>query len=294
MDYINLFSQALLSRDGLSTNTIMAYRRDIRGFLGYLEGDKQALLEAGAEDIQAYLKQRVLKKYSPRSNGRLLSSLQRFYRFLLQNKYCASNPCEKITSPKIGRPLPHSLDENTVEALLAAPTIETTTGLRDKAILELLYASGLRISELVQLESTQILLDNGCVRVRGKGGKERLVPFGEEAEMWIRRYLKEARPVLLHAKKDSKMLFVSNRGNPMSRQSCWYMVKKIAQQIGANKKLSPHTLRHAFATHLVDHGADLRTVQMLLGHSSLSTTQIYMHVAQHRLKRLHQTHHPRG
>ena len=293
MNTVREFCQTLMAQDGLSLNTIKAYQRDVQGFCDYLKSKSILLQQASSDDIRAYLKQRILKSYHARSNCRLLSSLQRFYQFLIKMKHCTHNPCADVSLPKVGFSLPHHLSEDEIDALLHAPNTETSTGLRDKAILELLYASGLRISELVQLEGTQILLNEGCVRVRGKGNKERLVPFGEEAAIWLRRYMKESRPCLLK-QKQSKKLFVSNRGNGLSRQSCWYMVKKIALLAGIKQALSPHTLRHAFATHLVDHGADLRTVQLLLGHSHLSTTQIYTHVAQQRLKKLHEQHHPRG
>ena len=291
---IQVFANASLSQDGLSRNTVAAYRSDLGGLSVWLGTRGKTLVTASRSDIQAYLAGRTTSGYSVRSNARLISCLKRFYRFLIREKMLAENPCEELISPKLGRYLPDHLSEEEVEKLLAAPNDATPTGQRDKAMLELFYACGLRVSELVSLEVFRVLLDVGCVRVVGKGGKERLVPMGEQACEWISHYLKESRPVLLKGKGSSRTLFLSNRGNPMSRQSCWHTIKKLARHCGITKHLSPHSLRHAFATHLLDHGADLRTVQMLLGHSDLSTTQIYTHVAGHRLQTLHRAHHPRG
>ncbi len=290
---IKLFINALLSQDGLSRNTVAAYRRDVQEFSKYLP-KHLTLKDADKSDIQAYLKHRLKRGYSMRSNSRLLSSLKRYYLFLIMQKRCSENPCSNLSFPKLGKHLPTILTEREIKNLLVAPEQDKPTGLRDKAILELLYACGLRISELTSLESSQVFLNDGYVRVRGKGGKERLVPIGEEATGCLLRYLKESRPILLGNRNNSKALFLSNRGNPVSRQSCWYMIQNLARKAGIVKHLTPHTLRHAFATHLLDHGADLRVVQLLLGHNSLSTTQIYTHIARHRLQNLHQTHHPRG
>lgn len=287
------FINALISQDGLSRNTVTAYRRDVLGLMKYLP-QHRSLKDVTEIDIRSYLKHRLQQGYSARSNSRLLSSLKRFYIFMLTQKRCTENPCSHLAFPKLPKPLPVNLTEKDIESLLAAPDHSTPVGLRDKAILELLYACGLRISELTSLESSQVLLNNGCVRVRGKGGKERLVPMGEAATAWLSRYLQKSRPLLSQRHSGSKVLFLSNRGNPLSRQSCWYTIKKMACKASIGKPLSPHSLRHAFATHLLDHGADLRIVQLLLGHSSLSTTQIYTHIARHRLQNLHQLHHPRG
>ncbi len=233
------------------------------------------------------------KKASARTTGRLVSSLRRFYRYALQEGLRRDDPCADIAAPKLPRSLPHSLSEAEVESLLGAPNAEADLGLRDKAMLETLYASGLRVSELVGLKVQQVSLDMGVVRVLGKGSKERLTPLGEEALAWIQRYQKLARPGILGAKK-SDALFVTARGAPMTRQAFWGLVKRYAARAGIRSAISPHTLRHAFATHLINHGADLRVVQMLLGHADISTTQIYTHVARERLKKIHAKHHPRG
>ena len=222
-----------------------------------------------------------------------MSSFKRFYRYSLRQGGIKADPTLRIEAPKLPRPLPKSLTEEDVESLLAAPTIATALGLRDKAMLETLYASGLRVSELVSLRVAQVSQDMGVVRVVGKGSKERLVPLGEEALAWIRRYLKEARPALL-GQRASDDLFVTARGAAMTRQMFWHLLRRHAARAGLKKPISPHTLRHAFATHLLNHGADLRVVQLLLGHSDISTTQIYTHVARERLKQLHAKHHPRG
>lgn len=231
---------------------------------------------------------------SPRSVARLLSSVRRFYRYLTQIGVRLDDPSARLPAPRLGRPLPKSLTERDVDALLAAPDVTTTVGLRDRAMLETLYATGLRVSELVSLPVARLNTRQGLVRVvAGKGGKDRLVPLGEEAITWLERYLGEARPALLDG-RSSDALFVTSRGEAMTRQAFWYLIKRYAQRAGIDKPLSPHTLRHAFATHLLDHGADLRSLQMLLGHADLSTTQIYTHVARERLKELHARHHPRG
>lgn len=230
----------------------------------------------------------------PRSAARLLSCLRSFYKYLLREKFCLLDPTLDIVSPKIGQSLPKHLSEEEVNALLSAPEVETTQGLRDKALLELLYATGLRVTELVTLQIEQVNLRQGIVRVLGKGNRERLVPLGEEAMDWLTKYMTSARPCFLKDESISSFLFLTNQRKPLTRQAFWYRVKYYAQKIGIDKTLSPHTLRHAFATHLVNRGADLRMVQLLLGHASLSTTQIYSHVANIRLHYLHQKHHPRG
>jgi integrase/recombinase XerD len=294
-DLLDTFCDALWLEDGLARTTLGSYRSDLRHFAAWLEQAraKPALTDADAGDLQAYLQHRFqVKKTRPSTASRELSSLKRFYRYLLRCGLISGDPTLRIESPKQLRPLPKSLTEADVERLLAVPP-EDPLGLRDKAMLETLYATGLRVSELVGLKISEVSLSMNVVRIMGKGGKERLVPMGEEANEWITRYLNEARPALL-AGRASDALFVTARGEAMTRQAFWYLIKRRAAQAGVNKVLSPHTLRHAFATHLLNHGADLRVVQMLLGHADISTTQIYTHVARERLQKLHQAHHPRG
>jgi len=291
---IDEFCDALWLEDGLARNTLDAYRRDLTQFSGWLREQKgHVLISADQADIQMYLGFQFRKKARATSVARLLSTLKRFYRYLLRQGRIKGDPTLKIEAPKLPRPLPKSLTEDDVENLLATPRVDQALGLRDKAMLEMLYASGLRASELVGLKLSQVSQDMGVVRVLGKGSKERLVPLGEEALAWIRRYLKEARPELL-AGRASDDLFVTARGTAMTRQMFWHLLRGHALRAGLRKPISPHTLRHAFATHLLNHGADLRVVQLLLGHSDISTTQIYTHVARERLKQLHAKHHPRG
>jgi integrase/recombinase XerD len=289
------FSDALWLEDGLSRNTLDSYRRDLEKFSGWLtEKQGRTLLQACHADIQAYLGYLVTQqKAKATSTGRALSSLKRLYRYCMRQGKVSADPTLQIASPKLPRALPKTLTEQDVESLLDAPDTESPLGLRDRAMFEVLYATGLRVSELVGLTLQQISLDMGVVRVMGKGSKERLVPLGEEALDWVQRYLQLARAVLLGGRQ-SDALFVTQRGEAMTRQMFWYLIKRHAQQGGVHKPLSPHTLRHAFATHLLNHGADLRVVQLLLGHSDISTTQIYTHVARERLKALHAQHHPRG
>jgi integrase/recombinase XerD len=292
---LDRFSDGLWLSDGLARNTLESYRRDVAQFAAWLDDAKgSALLEAVSPDLQRHLAWQVEHKHAkPRTTGRLVSSLKRFYQFAVREGLRADDPAASLESPRLPRSLPKSLSEAQVEALLAAPDVATTQGLRDRAMLETLYASGLRVSELVGLKTVQVSLDMGVVRVLGKGSKERLTPLGEEAVAWIERYQRESRPALLGARK-SDALFVTARGGPMTRQSFWGLVKRHAASAGIAPSISPHTLRHAFATHLINHGADLRVVQMLLGHADISTTQIYTHVARERLKVLHRKHHPRG
>jgi integrase/recombinase XerD len=291
---IDEFCDALWLEDGLARNTLDSYRRDLEQFGAWLEQQKgKGLLTAGNADIQSYLAYFHARKTRPSSAARLLSSLKRFYRHHLRQGRIKTDPTLNIDSPKLPRALPKSLTEEDVESLLGAPRVAEALGLRDKAMLETLYASGLRVSELVTLKLGQVSQDMGVVRVVGKGSKERLVPLGEEALAWIRRYLKEARTGLLRGRA-SDDLFVTARGAAMTRQSFWHLLRRYALQAGLKKPISPHALRHAFATHLLNHGADLRVVQLLLGHSDISTTQIYTHVARERLKQLHAKHHPRG
>jgi integrase/recombinase XerD len=288
------FCDALWLEDGLSRNTLESYRRDLRLFGEWLaQSRSRALPAAERADVLAYLAHRFHHNAKPRSAARLLSSLKRYYQYLLRDGHIAADPTLQVESPKLPRSLPKSLTEEDVDGLLAAPDAQSLLGLRDKAMLETLYASGLRVSELVGMKLAQVSQDMGVVRVMGKGAKERLVPLGEEALSWIRRFLAEARPQILDG-RISDALFVTGRGGPMTRQAFWNLIRRYALRAGLQKPISPHTLRHAFATHLLNHGADLRVVQMLLGHADISTTQIYTHVARERLKQLHARHHPRG
>ena len=292
-EVLEQFIHALWLEEGLSANTQKAYDSDLRGFSAWLLNQGLVLERASTSEIESYLAERYRCKVSSRSMARLISSLRKLYKFLLREGRIDRNPLETIDPPKLGRPLPMTLSEADVEALLNAPEAQETLGLRDRAMLELLYATGLRVSELVSLSGAALNLRQGVVRVMGKGGKERLVPLGEEAECWLGRYLQDGRAVLLHG-RSCEDLFVTARGARMTRQAFWYLIKRYAAKAGILAPLSPHTLRHAFATHLLNHGADLRVVQMLLGHSDLSSTQIYTHVAQERLKTLHERCHPRG
>ncbi len=291
---IDAFCDALWLEDGLARNTLDSYRRDLQQFAGWLEKrDGADLLAADQALIQDYLAHKFRSKARASTAARLLSTLKRFYRHALRQNTIKADPTLRIDTPKLPRPLPKTLTEADVEGLLAAPALDQPLGLRDRAMLEVLYASGLRVSELVTLKVPQVSRDMGVVRVMGKGSKERLVPLGEEALSWLERYLKEARPALL-GKKTSDALFVTTRAAVMTRQAFWHLLRRYAQLAGLHKPISPHTLRHAFATHLLNHGADLRVVQLLLGHADISTTQIYTHVAQERMKQLHAKHHPRG
>ncbi|WP_333608984.1 site-specific tyrosine recombinase XerD [Arsukibacterium sp.] len=283
--------QLWLEKD-VSKHTLSAYGTDLRHFARFTQSRDISLLQVDAPLVNAYLAHRYDRQLAARSNARLLSSLRRFYRYYHQQGQLALNPLSEVLNPKAGHSLPKSLSETDVEALLQAPDITEAIQFRDKAMLELLYGCGLRVTELVNLRMTQLQLDPGVVRVLGKGRKERLVPMGEEAVHWIARYLREARPDLLGQDRD--VVFPSSRQQQMTRQTFWHRIKHYAKVAGIDATLSPHTLRHAFATHLLNHGADLRIVQVLLGHSDLSTTQIYTHVAQARLQRLHQLHHPRA
>ena len=292
-DIIERFCDAIWLQEGLSANTLDAYRRDLEGLSRWLASRGAALVTAARGDLLDYLSGCVAQGARPRTTARLLSSLRRFYGFLVREERINADPTVLIDSPKIGRPLPKSLTEEQVEKLLQSPDVATHYGLRDRAMLETLYATGLRVSELTGLTLSQVSLTQGVVRVIGKGDKERLVPLGEEAMTWVSRYLAEGRPKLLRS-HSTDALFITARGGPMTRQAFWHNLKVHARNAGIRTMLSPHTLRHAFATHLLNHGADLRVVQMLLGHADLSTTQIYTHVAQARLKSLHEMHHPRG
>ncbi len=291
---IDAYLDHLWMQRGLSRATLAGYRRDLQGFARWLRRD---LATARESDLQDYLATRLAERRSPRSAARFLSAARGFYRRAVDAGEIAADPTANLSRPLLGRPLPVSLSEEEVEHLLAAPKSDDPEGVplgfRDRAMLETLYATGLRVSELVSLTFTTLNLRRGTVQVVGKGGKERLVPMGETAVEWIERYVAIARPSILKGRA-SGALFVSNRAKAMTRQTFWYMIKRYAAAAGIDRDISPHTLRHAFATHLVNHGADLRAVQLMLGHADLSTTQIYTHVARDRLKRLHAEHHPRG
>ena len=290
-DLIDLFTDAVWVESGLSKNTLAAYRSDLTTFAQFLQAKSLHLVEQ--VDIQRFLAALLAQGMKSSSSARVLSTLRRFYRYAVRERMMQNDPCAQVRSPKQGRPLPKTLSERQVTELLEAPDVMTSLGLRDRAMLETLYATGLRVSELVMLTLLEINLDVGVVRIVGKGNKERLVPLGEQAIDWIQRYQQRARDDLLKMQR-SDALFVTARGGPMTRQAFWHLIKKYALMAGIRQTLSPHTLRHAFATHLINHGADLRSVQMLLGHADLSTTQIYTHIARERLQALHMRHHPRG
>lgn len=292
---LDRFCDALWLEQGLSPNTLSSYRRDLRQFSHWLDScSKKTLAQGDAADIQSYLAQRIGKDHAkPRTTARLLSSLRRFYQYSVREGKISTDPTLHIAAPKLPRSLPKSLSEAEVIALLNTPDVAKPLGLRDRAMLEMLYAGGFRVSELVNLGMVQVSVDMAVVKVLGKGAKERLVPIGEDALDWLAKYLEEARPALLSGKM-THALFVTARGAAMTRQAFWYAIKRYAIIAGIAASLSPHTLRHAFATHLINHGADLRVVQLLLGHADISTTQIYTHVARERLKQLHAKHHPRG
>ena len=285
---VDAFCDALWLEDGLAKNTLEAYRRDLSLLAAHLKG--RGLAQAREQDLFAFLAARGGRATSA---ARMLSTLKRFYRYSLRERHVKADPTLKLDPPKRAPRFPKTLSEADVDALLSAPDAGTPRGLRDRAMLEVLYASGLRVSELVGLKTFEANLDAGVVRVLGKGAKERLVPLGEEAVAWVQRYLADARPALLK-KKSSGALFITDRGAGMTRQAFWHLLRRHGRRAIPGKRLSPHVLRHAFATHLINHGADLRVVQMLLGHADISTTQIYTHVARERLKALHAKHHPRG
>ena len=291
---IDRFIDRLWSEKGLAELTLRAYRQDLRQFSRWLAAHGGSLAAADRGSIQQYLASRFDGGASASSNARLLSTLRQYYRLLARSGERRDNPTSLISAPKIRRNLPQSLAESEVEKLLDAPDLESPFGLRDRCMLELMYGSGLRVSELVGLRLNQVNTNLGLVRLVGKGNKERVVPVGEEALYWLGRYLQQARPELQTGAAVDDALFLSSRGRAITRQAFWQNIKKHLQKAGVKTVFSPHSLRHAFATHLLNHGADLRSVQMLLGHSSLSTTQIYTHVAQARLASLHAEHHPRG
>ncbi len=291
---IESFADALWLERGLSRNTLGSYQSDLRHCSCWLRGRGiDGLLSASRDALLDFLGTGIKAGVRPRTNARRLSALRQFYRWALRDRYLDADPTAQIDGPRLDRPLPKTLSEAEVDALLEAPDLTTAEGLRDRAMLEVLYATGLRVSELVGLQPEQLNLNQGVVRIFGKGGKERLVPLGEEALCWVERFVRGGRAQLLSGRV-SDALFPTRRGAGMTRQAFWYRIKKHALTAGIDQTLSPHTLRHAFATHLVNRGADLRVVQLLLGHSSLSTTQIYTYVARERLQALHARHHPRG
>ncbi len=290
---IEQFLDAVWMEMGLSANTLAAYRADLMCLAHWLAVRDCNLLQVSQELLLTYQSQRLHQGIKPRSLARQLSALRHFYSYQVREERLPIDPVVRISMPKLSRDLPTVLTEEDVERLLAAPNIETALGLRDRAMLEVLYACGLRVSELVTLKLDQLNLRLGCLRILGKGNRERLVPLGEQATDWLNSYLFKTRPELLQG-CHSQDLFLTQRGKAMTRQAFWYRLKRYAKEMIITKPLSPHTVRHAFATHLVNHGADLRTVQLLLGHRDLSTTQIYTHVARERLKTLHEKHHPRG
>lgn len=288
------FIDHLWMEKGLSENTLAAYRNDLANYASWCA---QSLLKpnnASTASIQGYLSFCHEQQYKSRTSARVLSTLRRFYAYLKREGIIDSDPTQLLQSPKAERTLPVDLNENQIENLLHAPDIETATGLRDRAMLELMYATGLRVSELINLGLSNVSIDQGVVRVVGKGNKERLVPVGEVALEWLQRYIQTARAELLQQRAQTSMVFVTRRGGEMTRQAFWHNIKRYSQLAGIQQSVSPHTLRHAFATHLLNHGADLRVVQMLLGHSDISTTQIYTHVADQRMRDLYQQHHPRA
>ncbi len=299
---IDKFIDTLWMENGLSENTLSAYRNDLASFSLWLGQNDQSLMKVDAEIIQRFLAYTYHAQKKRRSVARLLSTLRRFYNYCCRENQIGENPTRLLESPKGERSLPLSLNEQQVDDLLAAPDISDSLGLRDRAMLEVLYATGLRVSELINLQTSQISLQQGVIRVIGKGDKERLVPVGEIALDWLVSYLQQSRPELLANTNKTKTsvsqcseIFVTRRGSAMTRQAFWYMIKRYALIAAIPpEKLSPHTLRHAFATHLLNNGADLRVVQMLLGHSDISTTQIYTHVADQRLREMYHEHHPRA
>jgi integrase/recombinase XerD len=290
---IDRFLDAVWMERGLSPNTLAAYRADLSALERWLEEHDSDLLSASRADLLAFMASRIEGGSRPRSTARQLSSFRRFYRHLVRDGALREDPTALIDMPKVGRSLPRSLTEEEVESLLAAPAVGDPLGHRDRTMLEVLYATGLRVSELVSLKLSSVNLAQGVLRIVGKGDRERLIPLGEEAVQWVQQFLLGPRVEIL-LERQTDYLFPTRRGDRMTRQAFWHIIKRHARSAGIQKDLSPHTLRHAFATHLLNHGADLRVVQMLLGHSDLSTTQIYTHVARERLKDLHSRHHPRG
>jgi integrase/recombinase XerD len=290
---VSRFLDAVWMERGLSANTLAAYRADLSALARWLAEKQIPIARTTRNDLLAFIAWRVEKGARPRSTARQLSSFRRFFRYLVRDAGLKEDPTTQIAMPKIGRSLPKSLTEGEVESLLNAPLVTDPLGHRDRTMLEVLYATGLRVSELVNLRHNQVNMNQGVLRIVGKGNRERLIPLGEESVRWLQQFAQGPRAEIL-LERQTDFLFPTRRGDKMTRQAFWHIIKRYARKAGVDKDLSPHTLRHAFATHLLNHGADLRVVQMLLGHSDLSTTQIYTHVARERMKELHAQHHPRG
>jgi integrase/recombinase XerD len=290
---VSRFLDAVWMERGLSSNTLAAYRADLTALARWLHERQTPIMRTTRADLQDFIAYRVHAGARPRSTARQLSSFRRFFRYLMREGAIREDPTAQIAMPKIGRSLPKSLTEEEVESLLGAPVVSDPLGNRDRTMLEVLYATGLRVSELVSLKHNQVNLNQGVMRIIGKGNRERLIPLGDEAVKWLQQFMQGARLEIL-LERQTDYLFPTRRGDRMTRQAFWHIIKRYSKKAGVDKELSPHTLRHAFATHLLNHGADLRVVQMLLGHSDLSTTQIYTHVARERMKELHDRHHPRG
>jgi integrase/recombinase XerD len=290
---VGRFLDAVWMERGLSANTLAAYRADLTALHRWLGERHVPIARTSRNDLLAFIAWRVEAGARPRSTARQLSSFRRFFRYLVREGVLREDPTAQIAMPKIGRSLPKSLTEEEVESLLTAPVVGDPLGFRDRTMLEVLYATGLRVTELVNLKHNQVNLNQGVLRIMGKGNRERLIPLGEESVHWVQQFMRGPRIEIL-LERQAEYLFPTRRGDKMTRQAFWHIIKRYARKAGVQKDLSPHTLRHAFATHLLNHGADLRVVQMLLGHSDLSTTQIYTHVARERMKELHAQHHPRG
>lgn len=290
---IDQFLDAIWAERGLSKNTLGAYRADLMALTRWLAKSDVAVDAAQKSDLLGFIAWRVDEGAKPRSTARQLSSFRRFYRYLVNENRREDDPTVDIAMPRIGRSLPKTLTEDEVDSLLAAPNVSDPLGHRDRAMLELLYATGLRVTELISLKQSQVNLNQGVLRIVGKGDRERLIPLGEESQRWLRDFIEGPRLEIL-LERQTEYLFPTRRGDRMTRQAFWHIIKRYALKANIQDGLSPHSLRHAFATHLLNHGADLRVVQMLLGHSDLSTTQIYTHVARERMKDLHERHHPRG
>ena len=292
-DHLDSFLDSVWAEQGLSKNTLVSYEHDIKSFLIFLNDNKVGLFKVQQSDINSFVSFRFSKGISSSSNMRLISSLKKFFVYLVSHNFIKKNPTENIESPRKVKLLPHTIDVESVDKLLNSPDLKTRFGARDKAMLEILYACGLRVSELVSLKSSQVVIESNFLRVMGKGSKERIIPINDYALTFLKTYIEDFRSEFMKSKKTDS-LFLSNRGLEMTRHSFWHIIKKYALQAGINDHLSPHTLRHAFATHMINNGADLRVVQLLLGHSDLSTTQLYTHIAKNELKELHCKNHPRA
>ena len=292
-DFLDSFLDNIWAEQGLSRNTLVSYEHDIKIFLAFIDNNKVKLLDVQQSDINLFISFRFSKGISSSSNMRLISSLKKFFLYLVSHNFTKKNPTENIESPRKSKLLPHTIDTESVDKLLNAPDLKTKFGARDKAMLEILYACGLRVSELVSLSFSQIVIESNFLRVMGKGSKERIIPINDYALSFLKSYINDFRSEFIKDKKTDS-LFLSNRGTEMTRYSFWHILRKYAVQAGINDHLSPHTLRHAFATHMINNGADLRVVQLLLGHSDLSTTQLYTHIAKNELRELHCKNHPRA